>query len=72
MKTSDTIQLVALGLAMYLAYEKFNSAKPPPPIPNLPVQPSTQLPDFGVSNPADSGWGDAATSGLQNVIYWGL
>jgi hypothetical protein len=82
-KTQDLIQLGALGLVAYLAYQKFAQAKPNTSVPNLPVQhlpvqPSVQIPDFGVTHPNDPGWGDnpsnPADFGLQNVIdgvIWG-
>jgi uncharacterized membrane protein YebE (DUF533 family) len=74
MKTNDLIQLAALGLVAYLAYQKYAQAKTSS-VPSLPLQPSVQLPgaapvpgaapDFGVTNPNDSSWGDAS---LQAVI----
>jgi hypothetical protein len=76
MKTDDLIQLGALGLIAYLAYQKFGQAKSPSTsIPTVPVQPSVQIPspDFGVTNPSDTTWGDSslpADFGLQNVIDW--
>lgn len=56
MKTNDLIQLGALALVGWLAYEKFAKAK---------QQPSRQAintpldPDFGITNPSDPTWGDA-------------
>jgi hypothetical protein len=80
LKTQDLIQLGALGLVAYLAYQKFAQAKPNTSTPKLPVQPSVQTPDFGINNPNDPGWSDNSGSnvpsdwGLQNVIdgaVWG-
>jgi hypothetical protein len=70
MKTEDFIQLGALAAIGFLLYQKFAPAKSPS-VPSLPVQPSTQLPDFGL--PPNSGWGDnGGNMALQNMIDWAV
>lgn len=61
MKTEDLIQLGALAVIAYLAWQKFGKPK---------TQDSV---DFGVANPNDSTWGDrpapAATNASQGISF---
>jgi hypothetical protein len=64
MKTADLIQMVALGVVGYLAWQKFGPAKgsAPPAPSSAPSNSGTSiLPDFGLSNP-NAGWGDDSTT----------
>lgn len=78
MKTSDLIQLGALALVGYLAYQKSAQAKQPVATVTPGLQPSKQIintpmdPNFGVKNPDDPTWGDSTGSmtALQDVIDW--
>lgn len=78
MKTNDLIQLGALGVIGYLAWQKFGkpSSAPPSGSPSSSSRPPPvqqyQLPvDMGVTNPS-SGWEDDPNVGLQNIIDWGF
>jgi len=79
MKTNDLIQLAALGVVGYLAWQKFGSAKSPP-TPAGPgaasIQPSLQRvgvaidqPDFGLSD--SSSWDDTPSPSVsQELLAW--
>lgn len=72
MKTDELVQLLALGVVGYLAYQKFSKPKDT----NLPVpdlQPSKQHvalndPNWGLNNPGDDTWN--ASSNSSDVGFW--
>lgn len=75
MKTSELIQLVAVGAVAYLAYQKFAVAKGPPapqgpgatrPVTSPPAA-SPWAPDFGVD--PSGGWNDTmSVSALTDLV----
>jgi hypothetical protein len=77
----DLIQLGALAVLGYLAYQKLWGGSPSPAVVSTVqpgLQPSSQNvvstpldPDFGVTSPS-SGWDDTDTSLLAQAASWGL
>lgn len=70
MKTEDLVQIGALAVVGYLAWQKFAKASPSTQAgvsaPSKPVT-TPLLPDFGSSN-AGSGWDDADDTGNAQGI----
>lgn len=76
MKTSDLIQMSALVVVGYLAYQKWAQGKQPVSTVTPGTQSSKQIintpldPDFGITNAGT--WDDsgAVDWGLQNLLDW--
>ena len=68
-KNSDLIQMGALLVIGFIAYEKFAKAKVPFSAPSIPQTNTPGMPDFGVTNPNDSTWGDSGLT-MMNPDSW--